>query len=200
MSQQISMEQLLGEQRGCESCRFNAERTEFDIKRCTDCSRRVGYVDYQPIPTAADLFVEWFTMGYVPMKVAEKKKEQVKSKMQVLLRDSEIKRHPFENINVVAKWVRKSVYETDYEGLKEYLSDLGRYRFACEIDHKLVKADKDLKSILEPYIKYTPTNAVPSLNKAGKELIQTKELDLEGFGVEYLATSWRNLQMRHTQF
>lgn len=148
-------------------------------------------------PNAAEIMASLLVEGiYGNLKQTEKKLKAVKSAMNHQLHDSEVKRHEFKKFNVVAKYVSKKIYDVDYKGIVEHLFNYLQPELVCravKIDVKSLKEKPEVLDVLETY-KRKPTYYVkPSLNKAGKELINAPDPDYVGLKLEHLAKEFNNL-------
>jgi len=104
------------------------------------------------------------------------------------LESHENKRHEFEDLNVVAKFVPKSEYDVDQRGINEYLNDYyGLFLPIATIDYMKAKKEGKL-DVLKPFIKVVPRSVVPYFNKSGK--IEKPDLDYTGAKVKDLVKRW----------
>jgi len=179
--------------KSCENCRFNAERPEFNLKRCKACSR-TDRASFEKIPNAAEIMQELMVKGTYPsLKNVESRIKTIKKTIQYQLKDSEVKRHEYSSYNVVAKFVPKKISEIDYVGLNEYLHDIGLLIPVIKIDHKEIKNDELLLETLKAY-QLEPTYYVkPSFNKLGRELNAPSPFKTEEWSINHLLGTYVNL-------
>lgn len=190
----------------CENCRWNGQQGEYHRTRCESCKQGNGLLYFQSIPTAAELFVEFFQAGHYPqMKSLEHQMKGNKKKNQLgivdVLREKlearENKRHEFKDFNVVAKFVAKSVYDVNQRGINEYLHEYyGLFLPIAKIDYTKAKKEGKL-DIIKPFIQYTPYSVVPYFNKHGK--LEMPNNDFSCKSVNDLVKTWRKLKMEHQQ-
>ncbi|PGT83244.1 hypothetical protein [Bacillus sp. AFS040349] len=188
--------------KNCENCRFNSDRSEFDLKKCKKCSR-TDRAYFEPIPNAASIMEGLMKDGTYPsLNNIKSRLKTIQKTMEKELSGSESKRHEFSRYNVVAKFVPKKINSIDYEGLNEFLYNVGLLLPVVKIDHKQVKKDQEVLDILECY-QLEPTYYVkPNFNKKGKELNQADPFEIEGWSLDHLAGTYSNLnsQLEHYKF
>ncbi|NRD80855.1 hypothetical protein HPT25_26360 [Bacillus sp. BRMEA1] len=160
-------------------------------------------MNFETNQNAAEIMESLLIKGiYGELKQAEKNLKAIKSAMHHQLHDSEAKRHEFEKVNVVAKFVPKKIYDVDYKGIVEHLFNYLHPEIACraiKIDVKSLKDKPEILDELELY-KRTPTYYVkPSLNKSGKGLTGTPELDFESLNIHQLAKEFTILNPTYKQ-
>lgn len=123
---------------------------------------------------AAKLMEEVFESGlYRKMKTSENKLESIKGSLRNQLSDGELKRYELPN-NLVAKFVPFPTYETDEEGLKEFLDDYGLLVATCTLKAKSIK-DPDILTLLKDFQTPVERFAQFYLNKNGKAHLDKEE-------------------------
>ncbi|WP_010093244.1 hypothetical protein [Ornithinibacillus scapharcae] len=130
--------------------------------------------------TAALLMEEYIKSGkYLEKKRTETSLKNYKSSLKEILKEGDIKRYVFKQSNLVAKFVPKMIYEWDFEGLLEFLSDYlvpEIYLDCLNVDNKKVESIENWDTLSIPF-KQKPTFYVkPSFNKEGRAL-STVEID-----------------------
>lgn len=109
--------------------------------------------------------------GYRALKLAKAKKDKIVSAVNKHLQHSEYKRHEFPKFGLVAKYTVKRDYEWDYEGLNDYLNDLGLLIPVAKLfpDSHLKRLEllDEVKDYQLPIKKYSLR---PYFNKAGKAI------------------------------
>ncbi|WP_214483806.1 hypothetical protein [Bacillus sp. SM2101] len=141
--------------------------------------------------TARELFENFYRSGKYPLlSQTEKKLKIVKSSMKKELESGEIKKYEYPEINVVAKFVSRGVYEVDQSALNEYLHDIGLFIPTVKLDYQKLKKAGMLEKV-EGFVKYIPRFVVPSLNKKGK--LPDLNFHVNGFGVEQMARNFSYL-------
>jgi hypothetical protein len=99
---------------------------------------------------AARLMEDVFESGlYREMKTAENKLDTIKGTLRKQFEDGESKRYELTH-NLVAKFVPSPVYETDEEGLKEFLDELGLLTRTVTIKATSFKEEPDTLELLKP--------------------------------------------------
>lgn len=119
--------------------------------------------------------------GYRDLKAAEKKKESVIKGVRNHLKDSELRREEFSRYGLVAKFTQQRDYLWDYEGLNDYLADLGLLIPVAKLlpGEKLKKMG--IYNEMEKYeLPVTTYTFKPYFNKLGKE---ANAVDKEEFKV-----------------
>lgn len=118
---------------------------------------------------ARKMMEQFFESGnYKMMKLAEKRKNEVRESLEKKLYDLDGNRHVFEKQGVVARFIRKKVYEVDQKGLNEYLYHIGLLPLVVEIDTKKAKEYPVLDQFLLPSEKELGV----SVNKLGRYEIE----------------------------
>ncbi|MCM3443555.1 MULTISPECIES: hypothetical protein [Metabacillus] len=187
----------------CGNCRLNNESIHFDIKVCKKCSR-TNRAFFEPKPNAAEIMENLIQEGtYGLLKETESKLKAIKNSMYMHLRESEAKRHEFEKFNVVAKFVPKKIFDVDYKGIVQYLFYYLTPELVCKaikIDVKSLKENQELREELENYKRNPSYYVKPSFNKVGKELVRSSDFDYEGYKLNYLAETFKNLNPSLKQY
>lgn len=111
-----------------------------------------------------EIFVE--SSLYKEMKKKEEMKNAFKKQIRRVAEQHDARRHVFEELGTVVKFVTKPIYEWDTPALNEYLSDIGILPMVVEVDNKKVKGIDILKAY-ENEPEYSSFGV--SWNKKGKE-------------------------------
>ncbi|MGP4074047.1 hypothetical protein ACTWQB_16195 [Piscibacillus sp. B03] len=159
------------------------------------------------IPDSARLFEDYIKSGkYARKKQEEEQIKVCKSFMRNKLYEYEGRRFQFDGHNLVARFVPKFIWEWDYEGLLDHLTDylsvdvLVKQR-VLDLDAAQIKKSDDYPS-LEPYAldrTYTPR---PYFNKFGKSFNQeTTESPREDFtSMDDAILEYRFASINQTQY
>jgi len=135
---------------------------------------------------------------YQGHKSAKKHLEDLSQSIKGRILEDEMRRE-FKQLGVVAKYQRMPVYETDWEGLMDYLSDLGILIPLLQVDVDKLKEDPELhqtitthfQNPIEQYIRMTP-------NKQGK--VSVVPLEVTDLETEQLATLWLDTKRKFQTF
>lgn len=138
---------------------------------------------------ASAAFIELIeSRTYQRLKQAETFLKQAKEALRFMLEPHEGKRHEFKNLNWVAKFVAKSIWETDHNGIIEELLCYVQPEIAfslIKLDVKSLKEDNQV-DMLNPFILPTTSYIRPTLNKKGKSFTVNKDYLFGGQSVEEL--------------
>ncbi len=180
----------------CQSCKFNNQLPEFELKRCKKCSRTDRTL-FEPIPGAADIMESIIDNGMYPSySRAKKEDEGIKKAMENRLKHSEVRRHELKNTNLVAKFVPKKISKVDHQGLNEFLDDMGLLQFIATFDSAKIKKDTLLQQQLIAY-QLEPTYFVkPNFNKAGNEKNAFSYVEDDSMSLEDLAQTLVQIKSR----
>lgn len=157
----------------------------------------------QPDPpkqkTAATMFQSFFLSGYVPMKQTEKKMDSIKDEMKSRLKDDSRKRIEYGHSNVIAKWRKMPIYETDYVGLNELLYDHGLLHI---ISIPTKGLDSEVKEELQPFLLPPELYVVPYTNnkkakKAIEELEGNESFNVEDAAIEHMTGVFSQLYQQN---
>ncbi|MDC3424364.1 hypothetical protein NC797_07570 [Aquibacillus sp. 3ASR75-11] len=145
--------------------------------------------------TAADIMEGLIENGTYPtIKNLKHRDQTIKKTMENKLKDSDSKRHEFKKHGLVAKFVSKKISEIDYEGLNEYLYNLGLLVPIVKIDHKKVKKNLFIYDQLKAY-QFQPTSYVkPNFNKKGKSLNSPAPFEVDDWKMSDLALTLNRLK------
>ncbi len=127
--------------------------------------------------TAAQLVEQFIEDGtYFEKNYVETQLKKDKQTLQTILQASDIKRHEYQKMNMVAKFIPKKIYGWDEKGMIEYLMDYlvpEVYLDCLAIDQKqLASSIKDWDEISKPF-KQKPAYYIKlNFNKTGKQLIK----------------------------
>lgn len=125
------------------------------------------------VANAAEKFENFMRQGHYPqLNYLKKEKKEIHQAIRQKMINREDKRIVFEEQRMVAKFVSKGIYQTDYEGFNEYLHNKGMLPFVCDIDGRRINENLYWKEELEDFQNETAYYVVPSFNKKGKELNQ----------------------------
>lgn len=126
----------------------------------------------KPKPSvAAGLMEKFIEDGNYPLlKQSEGKVKKLTTSVKGRLESSELKRHVFENYNMVGKFIAKKIYETDYIALNEYLYDIGLLLQVAEIDNKAIQGNELYFDMIQDFKLPDTFYIKPNFNKAGKEI------------------------------
>jgi hypothetical protein len=146
--------------------------------------------------TAAMIFQSFFINGYVPMKQSEKKMDMIKEEMKKRLQGEPRKRIEFEKTDVIAKWRKLPIYETDYVGLNELLYHHGLLHI---ISIPTKGLDPEVKEELQPFLLPPEFSVTPNTNnKKAKEVMKLKEVfNVEAGTTEQLTGTFSQLYRIH---
>ncbi|OIJ09433.1 hypothetical protein BKP35_16395 [Anaerobacillus arseniciselenatis] len=139
---------------------------------------------------AAKMMEDVFESGlYKEMKTADNKLETIKKTLKQQFEDGDLKRYELPH-NLIAKFVSVPIYETDEEGLKEFLDDYGLLPQTVSLKEKSIKG-ADILAQLKAFQKPKEYFAQFYLNKEGK-----KHLDKEEYtfieDIDHLASEFLN--------
>ncbi|WP_201715520.1 hypothetical protein [Rossellomorea arthrocnemi] len=151
---------------------------------------------FNPAPGYAAIIMEEFLHQglYSEMKEVASRMKGIKNEFHRQLKGSDNRRHEMEEHNLVCKFVPKSTYKVDYEGLNEYLHDhYGLLLHVAKVDHTVIKEDEELCNQLANYQLPLSFYIQPSFNKSGKELIRPSEETFEGVETDMLAKGLNRL-------
>lgn len=124
---------------------------------------------------ASQLMEEVFESGlYREMKTAENKLDRIKGAIKKQFEDGESRRYELPH-DVVAKFVPSPVYETDEEGLKEFLDDYGVLPQTVSLKAKTFKEEPEILEELALFQKPAQYFAQFYLNSKGKAHIDKEE-------------------------
>lgn len=150
---------------------------------------------------AAREFIHLIESGnYQEMKRLESFLKQAKTQMREMLSDSEGKRHEFRDLNMVAKFVPKKVFETDHSSIIEELLCYVRHDVVfplISLDARQIKEEQydQLKDYLLPQTYYVR----PTLNKIGKQKVGKFDFLFGGQSEEELITEIGTCSLKHKE-
>ncbi|MFP7442542.1 MULTISPECIES: hypothetical protein [Bacillus] len=150
--------------------------------------------------SAAAAFINLIESGtYQKLKQQETFLDQSKEALRGMLYHYEGKRHEFKEINYVAKFVRKNVWQTNHAGLIEELLCYVQPNIAAkaiQLDVKKIKEANEegcnVHHLLTPYQNPDTYYLRPTLNKHGKRQIRTHDYLFGGQSIEELVTEIRD--------
>ena len=120
---------------------------------------------------SASEFISFIESGdYKKMKQTEVFLKQAKGCLREMLTEWEGKRHEFKDLNMVAKFVPKKVFETDHSGLIEELLCYVQHDFISpliRLEPKAIK-ENEIYETLREYLLPKTFYVRPTLNKVGK--------------------------------
>ncbi|WP_077303306.1 hypothetical protein [Virgibacillus pantothenticus] len=132
------------------------------------------------IQTAADLMEQFIEDGiYYEKKYVETKLKDNKKALKNILIASDMKRHEYKNLNMVAKFIPRMIYEWDEKGVIEYLIDYlvpEVYIDCLTIDHKKIASIKNWNEMSKPFRQKASNHIKLNFNTTGKQLLK---IDLE---------------------
>ncbi|QAS54833.1 hypothetical protein [Halobacillus litoralis] len=141
---------------------------------------------------AAKIMEELMESGLYPEKSnMENKEDLIKKGIHKQLKNSEEKRHEFGSQGIVAKFVPKKITDVDYQGLKEYLYDIGLLIPLMKIDDRLLKKDLFNKEIFNEFKTGEDFYVRPNFNKLGKELNKPSLFDVSKWELEEMIDEFR---------
>ncbi|MFD1736204.1 hypothetical protein ACFSCX_06455 [Bacillus salitolerans] len=161
--------------------------------------------------SAASLMENYITSGgyrekkQVELHLKGDKKKGIlgaQDQLRHCLKDHDSKRFEYVDLNLVAKFVTKRVYNWDYESLHEYLDDLGLFPLVAKIDNKALKDDLATMDMLEDFRLPSTYYIKPSLNKLGKAVVEVSAAEFRSLGEGELLKTIKNLKVlyeRQTQ-
>lgn len=124
---------------------------------------------------AAELMENVFTTGlYRNMKTAENKLDTIKGSIRKQFEDGESKRYELP-YDLVAKFVPTPIYETDEEGLKEFLDDYGLLTQTTTLKANSFKEEPEILEQLKPFQKPVERFAQFYLNNNGRAHLDKEE-------------------------
>lgn len=115
--------------------------------------------------------------------------KQSKEFLRQEFNSSEIKRHEFPNVNMVAKFVKQNVYEVDHEGLIEQLFNILKPEIVCkyiQLDPKRMELRPGLMNEMRQFELPQKFYVKPNFNKAGRAMNQTIDYLFGGQSIESL--------------
>lgn len=119
-----------------------------------------------------EIFVE--SGLYKDLKRKEATRNELKEKVQRVAEQFDERRHVFEHLGTVCKFITKSIYQWDQIALNEYLNDIGILPMVVEVDTRKAK-DIEIMKLYENEPEYS---LGVSWNKKGKELNKTDEEEM----------------------
>lgn len=120
---------------------------------------------------AAELMEKFMEDGKYPLLNQQKGKiDKLTSSVRKRLEESEVKRHEFNEFNMVGKFIAKKVYHTDYIALNEYLYDIGLLLQVAEIDNNAIDGNVLYFDMIQDFKLSDSFYIKPNFNKAGKVL------------------------------
>lgn len=132
------------------------------------------------IQTAAELMEQFIENGtYYEKKYVETQLKNDKKALRNILIDSDMKRHQYKNLNMVAKFIPRMIYKWDERGMIEYLMDYlipEVYIDCLTVDHKELSSIKNWNEMSKPFRQKASYYIKLNFNNTGKNLLQ---LDLE---------------------
>lgn len=119
------------------------------------------------------LIEDFITKGkYKEMKQLDKKSKLLTSCIKERLESSEIKRHVFQDSNLVGRFTAKKIYSIDYIGLNEYLYNIGLLTQVAEIDNKTIKKNELYFDMIQDFKLDDTFFIKTNFNKVGKDYIK----------------------------
>lgn len=135
---------------------------------------------------AALIMEDLFETGlYQKRTVLNKRKDAIKEEVKNRLLNSDHKRHEFHG--VVAKFQPVPVYETDQQGLMEYLDDYGLLPLVTKFDQSKIKQNEQVFRLINQYLVKKEYYAQFYLNKIGKSMLDETEHDYQQYPLESLS-------------
>ena len=123
---------------------------------------------------AGRLMEEFIESGsYKHMKELAFERDVIQKNIYDHLVNHESKRHEI-GYNLVAKFIKRNVFQYDYMGLNEYLYDRGLLQRLIKISSRNLKNQQDLLTLFEPYRLEPKFYLKPSLNKAGRKMVKVE--------------------------
>ncbi|WP_209124508.1 hypothetical protein [Alkalihalobacillus sp. BA299] len=182
--------------RNCE-CKFDG----FELVRCETCLEYEKFkegLETEPTEVAGSIMEDLLeNRFYQRMKMAEDNTKAIKKTLREQLESHESKRHEFKNHNLVAKFVAKKVANTDYEGLNEFLNDIGLLVPTVKLNHKDIKKDALLLDAFSPYQLEQKYKLHIAFNKEGKLIKQYPTQSFEEQCINELIDSYSNWNSEH---
>lgn len=150
-------------------------------------------------PSAEERFIDFLVSGkYNEMKELEGFLEQSKDHLHSIYKHSEDKRHVYEDLDMVVKFVTKPTYRVNHplliESLEDYLSETYLAK-VLSLDHAKLKED-DLLFELQPSILKQTAYLRPAFNKKGKALINKKDYLFGGQSIEEMLLEYRFMKQQ----
>ncbi|UNL87514.1 hypothetical protein [Priestia koreensis] len=186
--------------KSCDTCLFRIEGQHYEMKRCKKCSltNRDFYKEEVQVPTAANKMEELMLSGLYPSKQHNQaKRNAIKKELMDRLYDSEEKRFVYKQLNGVAKFVTKKIYEVDTYSLNEYLDDKGLLLPIIKINNTMLKEEPEVAKLLAPYEEEPTYYARPSFNKKGKELNSSRIFPVQSWSDDELMKEYLLLKNQH---
>ncbi|WP_066412823.1 hypothetical protein [Sutcliffiella cohnii] len=182
-------------QGNCE-CKFNG----FELIQCKYClNSSNGITTINESVQIAGVLMESLLENrlYQRMKMAKDNTETIKKTLRKQLESHESKRHVFQQQNVVAKFVNKSVSKIDYQGLNEFLHDIGLLVPTVKLNHKDIKKEALLLDAFSPYQLEQEYKLHIAFNKDGKLIINYPAVEFENYNTIELIDSYKNWNSEH---
>ncbi|MFB6467786.1 hypothetical protein ACE38V_13430 [Cytobacillus sp. Hz8] len=136
-----------------------------------DCLNPNGFSESKTHP--GKLMEQYIESGsYKQLKELSFEHDELHKRISAYFMEHEAKRHEI-GYNLVAKFVTRNVFQYDYVGLNEYLYDLGLLQKVTKISGKCIK-QYDLLDLFDAFGSEPEYYIKPSLNKAGREMVQVE--------------------------
>lgn len=176
----------------CE-CNFDG----FTVIVCENCKKDQAAPEEAKL-NAGDIMESLLTNRfYQRMKMAETHTTSIKSEIRKNLESSEQKRHEYKEHNLVAKFVSKKVFDTDYLGLNEFLDDRGLLVPVVKFNHKEIKKDPLLLDVFAPYQISGNYKLHIAFNKEGKKIKEFPTKEFDGLAMNDLFHSFSTWDSEH---